>query len=262
MSLTQTDLLALLEGDITHIRLRNHYPAAGCEKLAAWAALHTQIQNYCSSDAAGRLSLSDTFRIGRPLSEFYTHFADAASRAYPDALDSYLNQDALTEELRRVTWPYDSPIEMLKEQLEYVWPSGVRLAKIGGRSAFAGVTRLIRAGDGSLCPEPHMDWVPETILKYRAQLSGITYLAMPQCSGELEVWKISLDHLKVLANINGRIRRSDLPAPVTIEPKVGDLILINTRRPHAVRAMAESDRIVQTSFIGGDHVGRPLELWS
>ena len=54
-----------------------------------------------------------------------------------------------------------------------------------------------------------------------------------------------------------------LPPPdAVVAPRVGDLILFNSNRIHAVRACRGGPRVTVSCFIGYRGEGRPLGYWS
>ena len=264
MPITSADLVAISNGDVTHLHLAQYYPLAACRRLTEWAIEHPEIQNYRVSDSEGRLTPSDTLRLGLPLSEFYSVLLGNNPAREPEVpIDQYFDHAArLMSEAQRVCSPFCTPIETLTKELVDIWPGGATLAKLKGQSVFAGIIRIMRPVAARALPEPHIDWVPDAIFKLTAQLSAIAYLSMPDAEGELEVWSTRLDALIDLVNRQGRLRRRDLPEPTLIRPQTGDVVIINTRRAHAVRSFGVGARIVQTAFIGVNKWDAPVIMWS
>ncbi|QJD90149.1 2OG-Fe(II) oxygenase [Duganella dendranthematis] len=240
----------------------------GREQSAAmsdWFFYHEGRQNYRYSDATGHLHHSDTDRVGVPFSEFYKFLLDPSTSQHDIECirrDLARTSQEHMESISRQFMPLESPIDSIKFLLNALWPSGAKVATFMGLQPCIGLARIIAPGAKLQADSnPHLDWLPPSIASLDRQFSAITYLDVPAKGGELEIWNVSLDRIMFLIETRGTLRRVDLPDPISIKPEIGDLILIDTRNPHAVRGFEEGRRIVQTCFIGakGDN---PLLLWS
>ncbi|WP_051011299.1 2OG-Fe(II) oxygenase [Bartonella rattaustraliani] len=119
--------------------------------------------------------------------------------------------------------------------------------------------------------EPHIDdleWtLPKDIdFKLKHQLSANIYLQVPEKGGELELWNIlpsAQEYEKLKGNRHYGINRHDMPPPaVTLKPELGDLIFLNPPFIHAVRPVADADRITASAFIGIEADDKSLVYWS
>ena len=263
--LTLQHLQALIDGDVAALQIKSFIDRTLALRLATWFIKHPSRQNYQYSDATGNLANSDTDRIGSPLSLVYASLMhDQQPRApTPASLELDRSFEILRNEIRKVCLPYAAPIDNFRVLLDELWPNGASIAKFGTHRPYAGVVRVLRASgpNNSLLPEPHMDWLPPAIANFDFQFSAIIYLDVPDSGGELDIWKVNQTKLRALTYGDIRMLRSTLGPEKTLQPKTGDLIIINTRLPHAVRPPASGERIVQSCFFGGAY-DEHLSIWS
>src|SRR5262245_51389462 len=134
------------------------------------------------------------------------------------------------------------------------------VAAFEGRKMFVGIGRITAPEKTVLEEQPHFDSLPPD-LTLDGQFSANVYLKVPEHGGELDVWNHpTLSPDEIHDDQLGRDWRSMLPPPIRIRPAVGDLILINTRKPHAVCSFARGERVSIQCFIGYKR-GRSLALW-
>ena len=177
----------------------------------------------------------------------------------PRALDSCLRQaPGWYREYRRIFSPYMAPADKLRLQLEETWPAGSSVERVKGHLAFAGILRGI--GEGPAV-EPHQDttnWdLPDSpeAESLATQLSCVVYLCCATEGGELELWNSEItdrgEYESRLRPMPYGLDRSQLSEPdAVLEPKVGELIIFNARRIHAVRGIRKGMRYSQSLFIG------------
>jgi hypothetical protein len=123
----------------------------------------------------------------------------------------------------------------------------------------AGIGRITKASLSHLsADEPHFDALPERYLKLDSQFAANIYLKVPTSGGELEVWDVP--PMKPLAVVP-KNWRSSLPQSIKIKPNVGDLVIFNCRRPHAICSFSGEDRVTVQMFIGLQE-NQPLQLWN
>ena len=80
--------------------------------------------------------------------------------------------------------------------------------------------------------------------------------------GELEVLKApAFTHEEVTARPKDHDWSTEGEESIYIKPECGDLVLINTRRPHATKTFDSGSRVAVASFIGYNP-GEPLQFWS
>lgn len=261
--LSQEGLIALAEDRIAAVHVHSFIGNELADRLAAWFIGHSKRENYRYSDPSGALTNSDTDRVGVPLSSLYSSLIapehDSSSLVERASRDG----NVLRAAVRQHCLPHAAPIDTLRLLLDELWPFGAAIARFGSVRPYVGVARIIAPCESPTLalPEPHMDWLPPAISDTKFQCSAIVYLQTPVLGGELDIWNID-DELKG-AIVSGRVsmRRSQLGSPLTLKPATGDLIIINTRLPHAVRPPIGGHRVAQTCFFGGSRTG-PIAIWS
>jgi hypothetical protein len=201
------------------------------------------VQKYFGVDRMG-LPFNSTYglRSGHPLLERY----------YKEARQSI-------DRLRVMSAPMVTPIDKLRLELDEYFAPGATVASFQDRKMLAGIARITKADLSHLsADQPHFDALPEGIAKLDQQFAANIYLKVPDTGGELEVWDVKpVDPLSATpCDWRGELPRSQL-----VKPKVGDLILFNCRRPHAVAAFKGEDRVTVQMFIGYKN-GQPLQMWN
>jgi 2OG-Fe(II) oxygenase superfamily len=263
--LDRAALAALFNREVIALVFRAYCGQSVAKKLANWFEQHPARTNYRWANARGILQESDTERVGIPLNELYPIFLSSApaDESYKDLLatfNDFANDHIRT--IRDVCCPHIPPIDELRLRLDEEWPLGAHIARFANVRPYVGIARIMSADvKRPREVDPHLDWLPTPIKSLDEQFSGIVYLEVPEIGGELELWDIDRDRMMRLIEEHDALRRIDLPPPAIVRPQCGDLVLINTRYPHAVRGFRSGRRIVQTSFIGlgGQN---PLLLWS
>jgi hypothetical protein len=177
-----------------------------------------------------------------------------------------------------------SPVDKLRLELDEIWPDGSKITNSNPfkRKAFVGLTRLMRP-EGLVGNETkknglvHIDG-PLNSNSESGTYSSNIYIKTPSDGGELCLWDISLTKNnseklkkleKLLENAFDRKYREEiqsllqniLPNPIVIKPEIGDLILLNSCQPHAVKGFQTGVRLSMQTFIHFEN-GKPLELYS
>jgi len=159
------------------------------------------------------------------------------------------------------------PLDRLQAELDREWRAGSQILRISGDTARFG---LIRAIPGEA--RPHVDDArrdrPDLpgIEQVCGQFAANVFLDVPAAGGELSLWSEtpSPGRLKELAVVGDYgLNRDLLGSPaVVIKPQVGDLVLFNARKPHAVSDSHGQYRISQSGFIGFRSMVDKLQLFS
>lgn len=252
-AITRDSLIALHCGELDAIRIKDFYPEELC-RIITTKLIESPL--YAINDKptlANRIGLS--FFLGYESAEIKQKYWAKAVR--------------IAQDIRKLCAPYLTPIDKLRLELDELWPAGAMLASIEGHKMYAGVVRVIKEGGSS---EPHQDTLPwhvrdcEVAQSFIGQLSANTYLSIPPEGGELQLWRLSLnEEQSALLETKGSygLDGSSLPPPeYEIKPAIGELILINTRKVHAVKECRGAYRVSWSNFIGFAGVDKPLLLWS
>lgn len=256
--LTADWLRALFEGEICAIRVPGYTPLATCAKLGDWF-LETELrENYRHEtyvDGKVETLHYGVDRIGHPYN--LTYYAERSSPVVRHYYDNALPSIRL---VRQICGPELSPIDRLRLELDETWPTGANIGTFDGPKMFCGIGRVTLPKKRILELQPHCDSLP---LGYSldGQFSANVYLAVPRVGGELELWDVPpLSQREIIELEQSCNVREMLPPPLRIHPNVGELIVFNTRKPHAVRSFEDGNRVSIQSFIGFSSKG-PLQLW-
>lgn len=257
------DLINLIEGRYIALVISSYHPKKELKKIS---------QKLINQDIFARYLRGSDIGVQRTGITFF----EASNNL--SVLESYY-QNALnfTKNLRSDIFPYLSPLDRLKLDFEELWPAGSFIENIHGRKMLAGIVRVF---ENEFELPPHQDVLMKDVLEAPlapvkhfenliAQLSSNIYISVPKVGGELEIWNLNptTDEQKKMKNTefhyDGFIDRSELPLPtVSIKPKVGDLILFDAGKIHAVKPSSNELRVAMSMFIGYRGVGKPLTYWS
>lgn len=178
-------------------------------------------------------------------------------------LEQYLaGADETMRTVRHVVFDGFTPVDRISQQLLRVWEPGLRLAARNGRPFLQQILRRWLQGGGA---HPHLDQSNTPLLAPFGLTKRIglnVYLDMPSAGGAIEFWNREFSDAEY-----ARSKRPDygldrqlLGAPdLTIRPQVGQAILFDASRPHAVEALAGvGERITNASFFSYSRIDEPL----
>ncbi|KAG8172596.1 hypothetical protein JTE90_016611 [Oedothorax gibbosus] len=248
--LTAKDLQSLFEDQICVLHIRNFIPQEVTGKLNNFLqekGSEEYTHEVRNKDGSTELQYFGVNRFGRPLNSTYNDpTGESLKKYFADALPTM-------QAIRRAVHPCLSPIDKLRVELDELWTGKVNVATLNGKKTFCGIGRIMPASLSSLSAiQPHFDAVPTsyfpTIFK---QFAANVYLNVPHQGGELEIWNVppvdvSDENFTIPADW-----RSALPTSIIVKPGPGDLLLLNTRRPHAITKFAGTEpRTSVQTFIG------------
>jgi hypothetical protein len=200
-----------------------------------------------NKDGSTELQYFGVNRFGRPLNSTYNDpNGESLKKYFADALPTI-------QTIRRAVHPYLSPIDKLRVELDELWSGKVNVATLNGKKTFCGIGRIMPASLSALSAvQPHFDSVPTSYFPNIAkQFAANIYLNVPPLGGELEIWNVPPVDVSVKNFAIPGDWRSVLPTSILVKPGPGDLLLLNTRRPHAITEFASTEpRTSVQTFIG------------
>lgn len=251
-------LVALAKGRTLAVIVPNFCDADWCRHVGDRILEDHRLGGYQTEDGAGQIK-----KLGTPLFE--------VAGSDPARLEQYYaTARASIRALRQLSRPFPYPMDRLRLTLQETWPAGAGFEMLHpGRIMNVGMPRVFESGVAAL---PHVDrlaWdVPDSAKArtLRAQWAANVYLRTAADGGELELWReapVGEAYAALrLAGTYGLDRSRLGPPQAVIRPQVGDLILFNSNRIHAVRACRGGPRVTASCFIGFRGLRQPLTYWS
>ena len=199
-------------------------------------------------------------RVGMPFNKTYTNQTGEMRLKYLTSAQEY------SEKLRLASFPEKSPMETLLEQLNDAWPDKAEIGQLDGRDMSGCICRVTLPKYDLLEVRPHCDTLPPDVSfsgeEFEQQLSINIFMAAPEEGGEFLTWAVPpLEPEHIHSENKSVLLDEDAKSLITIRLKMGDLVLINTRRPHAVKSFEVGERVSIASFFGYTP-GKPLQFWS
>jgi hypothetical protein len=197
----------------------------------------------------------------------FSHFQVARDHQLAEEYASQFRR--LPSVLRRLSFPYSSPFDVIFGWLSIAWPSGCRVLQTLTGSHLSPFTIRIY-GDG-IGIEPHLDVVATELQSepvaddIRFQFGVNLYLDLPNAGGELELFHAAFPDLSYTEIASGPKTWStqDLPSPVRIRPNVAEVIIFPSHRLHAVSpSIGPGNRVTLSFFIGLSSWDDPVWIWA
>lgn len=251
--LTAESLRALAAGEIELIWHRGFYPAEFCDEALP------RIVRHC--EGSWSTLAADYQVIGVGLGEA-VETADGERR--------YLATAAKTTALIRnvIFAGRPSPCDLLRLQLDELWPAGASVARSKGRMLLPSIVRRWPAGGHA---NPHIDQRDgvELLAEYHLsrRLGANIYVEVPPpgFGGEIDFWEICEreEEYRSARRPDYGLDRDQLGAPLcSISPGKGDLLIFDAARIHGVRAVDQGSRVTAACFIGVQEVNAPLLVFA
>lgn len=248
------DIEKVANGKLLAIRVPNFYQKTLCEQVVIPLLNHKCIDSYAVAP--------DIFKLGKSTFDLADH---------PELfVDHYEHTLRDLKQIRSLFFPNVSPIDLLRVNLQELWPAGSNLENYHGKTVFSGLFRMFKSGSEAL---PHQDmshWdVPEApaVWTQQTQLAANVYLKLPKKGGALELWDVGFKtqseyNCHQLPNSYGIDRRKIPSSAAVIYPEQGELIIFDARRIHAVQKIEEGVRLTSSCFIAYRGVTQPLAIYS
>lgn len=252
--LREEHLIGLAEERYLIVSIPGYYSPRLCAKAARRIKRHPRFGYYGNAPDIGRAGIA---------------FFETINADYSVKERYYSEAHQTIADLRDAFFPYQSPMDHLRLEVQELWPNDAPLMNLDGRPMFVGLPRVFKSGGEAL---PHQDILrrdaPNCVKAHEliTQLAANIYLETSGSGGELEVWnEVFTDSEYEAARMPGSygLDRSKIPTPaVTVAPEVGDLILFNATHIHAVRSAMRGARVTISCFIGYRGRNQPLCFWS
>lgn len=253
-------LKQLISGEVLAIRI----PDFANEKTSA------VLTHYLNETASLQEYNHETYEDGKVVQHFYgvhrwgTPFNSTYGTAAGSAPQQKYYADAahMRGLIDSLCAPEKAPIHLLMEHLQQVWPEGATTAAFQGEPMFCGIIRAMFPETAHLSETvPHVDCLPAFIAELEHQFSANIYIETPPLGGELIIWDTEAFTYEEVKHFEGaQLPEHRLKKPLRIQPQKNELIIINTRRPHAICGFDSGKRISMQSFIGYN-TGEPFYFW-
>jgi hypothetical protein len=253
LQLDATSLRALIAGEIPAIRMAGF---ASDEECRRFCAAIRQRAAEATAAVTARMSL-----IGAN----FSNYTGQTKEGYFDLVEpSYRAVGAIAED-----GGFD-PLERMMERLRAIWPADVGVAMEPGHGRYFAGGILTRTSSGNL----HYDFVPHSapgfaIAQIEDQLGWNLYLDMPRETGGTTTYRHPMPRDSATGGGPARVLNLDRhlieqAEAFTFQPRVGEVVIINTRYPHDIRVenAAPDEWRVQTSSFIGLLPNDDLILWS
>lgn len=251
--ITLGDLNRVINREVAALRVPNYFSEDMSREIA---------ERLIGSELYGRYVNAP--QIGRVGQAFFESQASETSKARYEA-----NAVAWMREIREGCSPFLSPIDKFRVEMDEVWPPGTKLGSLSSCKLFAGLARHFDEGSEA---EPHNDVLawdapgdPDAE-KVISQLAWNTYLKVPEEGGELTLWDVwptkdEYEDMRVPGSYG--LQRGMLPEAIaSIKPEVGEMIIFDPARVHAVEKIIAGSRVTWSCFAGYMGDAEPLMLWS
>ena len=261
-----------------------------CKRISSSVLEARHLHQQYTHDEGNQTVYLGVDRIGTPYNSTYPPGDDPSDR--PGLKQYYEAVEATKSWFAKAAAPDDHPMQRAVALVDSLWPQGAGPAafdeKDGLDPMLVGIGRVMQAQLSAGSEKVHIDCVPKIVAgELEKQFAANLYLQIPKEGGELVIWEQGpyfqednegpkgeelasrLQSLQVQWLKDRGYSTEGLPEEgdfrgtpfVQIRPGLGDLVLSNTRRPHAVSRFDDTVRISIQSFIGQNGSG-PLQFWN
>ncbi|KAB8031857.1 2OG-Fe(II) oxygenase [Fluviispira multicolorata] len=250
-SLDENSLNKLFSGEALAIHIKKYADKEISNKLTNYFIQHPKLECHPHDLKKEDKTVLVDYGVDRVGVSYNTTFGQAKeSENYKKYFEGAL---PAIREVRNTCAPYLAPFDKFRLELDEMWSPGASIANFEGRKMHAGIARVMKRPELSYSVEkqPHFDGLQQKEVKLIGQYSVNIYIYMPEIGGELELWDVPAIPIENLIEDSSECDwRGILPISTIIRPEQGDLIMFNTRKPHAIRSFSASYRVTLQSFIG------------
>lgn len=265
----------LLQDFFTHKVLAIHMPgyfkSEDCNALAE-NLLKQKLTNWNIYDLKREMVDSDVNVFGEPF-----NMANKTDKSW----QLYFTSVASTaEKLRAMALPYAYPFDTFRAMINKYWPQGIITATYKGLPMAPGLVRVMYDKDIKQTTTSlgcHVD-SPPLLSKKNGLFSVNIYLKQPENGGHLYIWNPKITTMRTLfsnwnlvknfflesnyQNEELQLRfQKFLPKPVMIKLGQGDIVMLNTGRPHAVVPFHGGPRVSLQAFLNYKK-NKPVGIWA
>ena len=259
-------LRALFSNRICAIHIPQFVTDEACNVLAH-NLLAQELVNWNVRDPEKVYKKSDVDTLGVPF--------NVAARSEQEWSEYFKSAASGGEEMRALAAPHQFPIDAFRELVRQNWAHGLEVRRYRGHAMRPSLVRVMRDSEQMReCPlNCHADSAP--VLSSRQGVFSVNiYLKTPTRGGDLCIWNPRLSllrHWDLIANFflaasymdeeqQNYIQRI-LPPPRQLNIESGDLVMLNTGRPHAVTTMEGGPRVSIQAFLRY-RKERPVLIWA
>lgn len=288
-SIQPGDLEKVFTNAAAALHVPNFYPPSNCERVRQQLATLTQKypairQNWSVSHQANAQETSDVDSVGVPFNVANSLGRAAKERYFQNSLESVryfregrsqsLGETPAAGEAEESLPLQLGPVDKIRLELDENWVDGCTVAteKQSGKKYSPGICRI-------MTPTLHSTkrgFIHVDDLNVMKPTEGLfsynIYIQQPEIGGEVNIWPLSIrtrgQFYRNAATLSLLLLQDEsaqeylyrvLPPPTTVRVKAGDLLILSTQRPHAVKKplVGKKERISFQGFIQYKR-GQPL----
>ncbi|WP_186645805.1 2OG-Fe(II) oxygenase [Fluviispira vulneris] len=250
-SLDEISLKKLFNDEALAIHIKKFADVNLSNKLTEYFLEHPKLECHPHDLKKENKTILVDYGVDRVGVSYNTTFGQSKeSESYKKYFDGAL---PAIRDVRKACSPYLAPFDKFRLELDEIWSYGASLANFEGKKMHAGIARIMKRPELSYSVEkqPHFDGLQQKEVKLLGQYSVNIYISMPEIGGELELWDVPAIPIENYIEDSSECDwRGILPTSLIVRPEQGDLIMFNTRKPHAIRSFSANYRVTLQSFIG------------
>lgn len=247
----ENSLSMLLDNKINYLVVKNFITHDLCRKLCV-KLFDNDVKGYINAPSIGRIGMA-----------FYE------TENKKELLEKYFSiADENIQILRNKCYPLISPMDILRCRLDEIWSAGSMIESIMGKKMFVGLARVVKPNITFLAHHDIFEKDAPESFRAKSLISQIAcnvYLQMPENGGELIIWEKEL-----LPKVFDDLRKDSYGISIDylgepshiIKPEIGDLILFNSKKMHAISPGDSCSRFSLSCFIGYRGKHQSLSIWS